>query len=128
MSAGTRHETRDIDLRAVLVAGAGLLGLTVAAVVVVWLLFGQLARRAATGAAPQYPLAAGQEQRLPPAPRLQTDPRGDLQRLRETEDRLLQTYGWMDKSAGVVRIPIDRAMQLTLERGLPARPEGAPKP
>ena len=35
---------------------------------------------------------------------------------------MLDSYGWVDKNAGVVRIPIDEAMKLTLERGLPARP------
>jgi len=57
----------------------------------------------------------------PPEPRLQTNPRGDLRALRDQEDELLNGYSWADKSAGVVRIPIERAMQLTLERGLPAR-------
>ena len=36
---------------------------------------------------------------------------------------MLGSYGWVDKNAGVVRIPIDAAMKLTLERGLPARTE-----
>jgi hypothetical protein len=37
---------------------------------------------------------------------------------------LLEGYGWVDRSAGTVRLPIERAMQLLLERGLPTRPEG----
>ena len=45
--------------------------------------------------------------------------------LRAHEDELLDTYGWVDKNAGVVRIPIDEAMKLTLQRGLPAR-QGEP--
>jgi len=36
---------------------------------------------------------------------------------------VLSTYGWTDKNAGVVRIPIDRAMELQLERGFPTRKE-----
>jgi hypothetical protein len=59
--------------------------------------------------------------RLPPEPRLQTEPREDLRNLRESEERTLTTYGWVDRNAGVVRIPIDRAMTLTVERGLPSR-------
>lgn len=76
-----------------------------------------------TNNAREYPLAAEQEQRLPPEPRLQTNPRGDLRELRDQETDLLTKYRWVDKNAGVVRIPIDRAMQLTLERGLPTRPQ-----
>jgi hypothetical protein len=71
----------------------------------------------------EYPLAAESLRRLPPEPRLQTDPRDDLEHLRETEDRVLESYGWVDRDAGVVRIPIDQAMRLAVERGLPARPE-----
>ena len=60
---------------------------------------------------------------MPPEPRLQTNPREDLRELRAKEDELLGSYGWVDKNAGVVRIPIEDAMKLTVERGLPARTE-----
>ena len=71
----------------------------------------------------EYPLASSQGDRLPPEPRLQTNPREDLRTLRAKEDELLGSYGWVDKNAGVVRIPIEDAMKLTVERGLPARQE-----
>ena len=88
----------------------------------IWLLFQYLLGAASRFASrPTYPLAAGQETRLPPEPRLQTDPRGDLRELRAHEDAVLSTYGWVDKAAGVVRIPIDEAMRITAQRGLPAR-------
>jgi hypothetical protein len=70
---------------------------------------------------PQYPLALAQEKRVPPEPRLQTDPRQDLADLRAKEDETLNSYGWVDRNAGVVHIPIDEAIKLTLARGLPAR-------
>lgn len=54
-------------------------------------------------------------------PHLQLDSTKDLQTFRESEDTELNTYGWLDRTAGVVRIPIDRAMELVLQRGLPAR-------
>jgi hypothetical protein len=44
-----------------------------------------------------------------------------LKALRATEDAVLTTYGWVDKSKGIVHIPIDRAMDLLLQRGLPTR-------
>jgi hypothetical protein len=40
---------------------------------------------------------------------------------RRQEDAVLSGYGWVDKNAGTVRIPIEEAMRLTVERGLPSR-------
>ncbi len=45
-----------------------------------------------------------------------------LRQLRATEDAALNTYGWVDRKNGKVHIPIERAMQLLLQRGLPIRP------
>jgi hypothetical protein len=64
-----------------------------------------------------YPLAQGQAQRLPPAPRLQQFPENEIYQFRMEEERLLQRYGWMNREAGIVHIPVDEAMRLTLERG-----------
>ena len=73
----------------------------------------------------RYPLAAAQGERLPPTPRLQQFPQNDLYQFRQDEERLLQRYGWMNRNSGIVHIPIEDAMRLTVERGLPARtPEG----
>lgn len=44
--------------------------------------------------------------------------------LRLREERILSTYGWTDETAGTVRIPIDRAVELLLKRGLPVRRGG----
>src|SRR5947207_2842737 len=52
-------------------------------------------------------------------PRLQISPSEDLKALRAHEEQELMTYGWVNRTAGVVHIPIDRAMELLLERGLP---------
>lgn len=58
---------------------------------------------------------------VPPAPRLQVDAPADLAAMRAQEDRILGSYGWVDRSAGKVRIPIDRAMDLVAQRGFPVR-------
>lgn len=63
---------------------------------------------------------------LPPSPRLQITAVPDLARVREDEAKLLSSYGWVEKDKGVVHIPVDRAMDLILEHGLPAgKPEAA---
>jgi hypothetical protein len=113
-------EQRDVNVGAVFGFAIGLAVVSVAVCVVVWLLFGYFAHRDAGGAR-QYPLSASQDSRLPPEPRLQVHPREDLRELRAQEDALLHSYQWVDKSAGVVRIPIEQAMRLTIERGLPTR-------
>jgi hypothetical protein len=56
-----------------------------------------------------------------PEPNLQVQPRADLQSFRAREEAELNSYGWINKTAGVVRIPVSRAMDLLAERGLPVR-------
>lgn len=74
-------------------------------------------------ASPAYPLAVGRSQE-PPTPRLQTQPFKDVYQLKAAERTVLHSYGWIDKANGIAHIPIERAMQLTIERGLPARQGG----
>jgi hypothetical protein len=76
----------------------------------------------------QYPLAAAQEQRLPPTPRLQQFPRNEFYQFRLDENALLGEYGWMNKGEGIVHIPIAEAMRLTVERGLPSRAQDPAQP
>jgi hypothetical protein len=60
-----------------------------------------------------------------PQPRLEENERTQLRSFIEDQDRKLATYDWVDKDRGTVRIPIDRAMELIVQRGLPVHPEGA---
>jgi len=63
-----------------------------------------------------------------PQPRLESDERQEINDFRMQEEKTLHSYGWVDQSAGVVHIPIDRAMQLLAQRGLPARPQAGTTP
>lgn len=58
---------------------------------------------------------------LPPRPRLQVEPRADLHAYCVQQLATLNSYGWEDQHNGVVRIPVDRAMDLIMQQGLPAR-------
>ena len=116
-----RHEESDVDIRAIFGFGAGMVAVGIVLALAVFVLFRYFNAREGAKVAPEYPLAVTDENRLPPEPRLQINPREDLQSLRANEDAILSGYGWVDKNAGIVRIPIDRAMTLTLQRGLPAR-------
>ena len=64
------------------------------------------------------------ERPLPPQPRLQAHPAADLKRYCEMEEQELTTYGWVDQHNGLVRIPVDRAVDMILQKGLPARAVG----
>jgi hypothetical protein len=62
---------------------------------------------------------------LAPAP---AQPSTGIAQERAHDDPILYSYGWIDKSAGVAHIPIQRAMDLVLQKGLPTRPAPAPTP
>jgi hypothetical protein len=90
---------------------------------VVWGLFRAMEYRTTRAEAQPAPLAVPMGERgLPPGPNLLTDEPGNLRTFRQREDAALTSYGWVDESTGVVRVPIDRAKALVLERGLPIRP------
>ena len=56
-------------------------------------------------------------------PRLQVNAPSELRTMREAEDRMLNSYGWVDPQSETVRIPIERAMEILAQKGLPAREE-----
>jgi hypothetical protein len=108
-----------------------LLWLAISAVVIhvgLGMIYAMLIDRALETGEQRYPLAATQGERLPPTPRLQQFPRNELYDFRRGEQEFLDGYGWMNKEAGIVHIPIEEAMRLTVERGLPARTPAAGDP
>lgn len=117
--AARGHEKRDADARAALGLGLLAVGLSVVALLAMWSLFHFLVEREASRDVPPSPLA---ETRAPfIGPRLQVSPPDDVAEMRANEEQILSSYGWADRDAGTVRIPIERAMDLLVERGLPAR-------
>jgi hypothetical protein len=83
-------------------------------------IFWRMEASAVRSDAPPSPIAGKQEI---PEPRLETDRRADLARLRASEDERHSSYGWIDAQQRVVHIPIDRAIEILAERGL-SEPEG----
>jgi hypothetical protein len=62
-----------------------------------------------------------------PQPNLQIDDdRAQMTMLYTAQSAKLDTYGWVDRSNGIVRIPIKRAMDLIIQRGLPVQTNAAP--
>jgi hypothetical protein len=89
--------------------------------VCLWLQFQRTAGTRYRGlTAPTLAGPQSQPAKLLPEPRLETLPGASLARLRAEEDAELSTYGWIDRSNKIIRIPIERAMELIAQRGLPA--------
>jgi hypothetical protein len=55
---------------------------------------------------------------LPAEPRLQVDPAEDFVKFKQEQDQVLNSYGWVSRETGRVRIPVERAMDLVAERGV----------
>lgn len=116
-------------------------GLTIATIVIFWLMAGLLGvferggEKADLQSKPS-PMAA-ERQKLPPEPRLQLapgtveqaegkagpnlssdHPLEEIQRFKTEEEQKLSTYGWVDQKSGIARIPIEEAKKLVLKRGL----------
>jgi len=70
-------------------------------------------------------IAPGYPQGAFPNPKLEEDERGQLNGILMNEERTLYSYGWVDEKAGTVRIPIEHAMDLLVQRGLPVRSQGS---
>lgn len=109
-----RFESSDLSPRAVIATLATIFLLIVVALIVCRGLFVWTAHRLP---ADQHGVFG--RPRLPPEPRLQSNPREDLAAFRQRESERLSTYGWVDASAGLVHIPVNRAMDLIIRDGLP---------
>jgi len=117
---GNGYETSDADFRNVMLAAAGLFGLMLFGLLLSWgayELFYQY-----SGDPGAQPGTFTRPDVLPPGPVLQPDPHAGLLVLRDAEDSVLTTYGWVEQEAGIARVPIGRAMELLIEKGLPVRP------
>jgi hypothetical protein len=145
MSDETRHghaeegfERQDLTAQGVF---AFLISLAVGGVLVylvVWGLYAFMDARQRSRQPQQSPLVkqVGTETRIVspdeiakfPQPRLERNERIEINDFRWKEEQTLNTYGWVDEKAGAVRIPIDRAMQLLAQRGLPTNPKAGAAP
>ena len=125
-AAGSGHEHTDANVSMIIQFAVWL---TVSALVVhvlMWFTFAIFVDLRENRGPAEFPLAVEQGARLPAGPRLQAKPANEIYEFRVRETAELEGYGWIDRNAGTVRIPVAEAMRLTVERGLPARAmEGA---
>ena len=122
------HETSDISVRGIIwfvVTLAVIVAVIQVAIVGLFKVFDRIETRNDPFVTP---LAAPEA--FPPSmsePRLQTTPWLDLKEFRTAEDEYLDSYGWVDQKSGVAHLPIEKAKELLLQRGLPTR-AGQPDP
>ena len=113
-----RYEHSDLQTHRVIVVGFSILGamwLSAFALFLYYRYAQMHVPEARTTAAPLSP----PQNALPPEPRLQASPRRDYQAQVSYENAQLSRYSWIDKQSGTVAIPIERAMQLIAQRGIP---------
>ena len=124
-----RFEHSDVDASALLKYGFWLVVTTAVVVVLLWRLYFVFVAREAARQPPPPVMKIDPEAMSVPLPNLQTLPNLDLTAFRAREESVLHSYGWVDKEAGLVRIPIEEAMRLLAERGLtPAAAPASPEP
>lgn len=109
------HEGRDVRFTPVLIGIAAVTALVLVSVGAMVGLFDALVAHQSRQSPPANPLASSVP-RVPPEPRLQTLPIADLEELRAAEAKRLQGYAWVDRDKGLVRIPIERAMEILVSR------------
>jgi hypothetical protein len=119
------YQKRDVNYRAVTIFGVALALTLIVVSFGMRALFGYYAKAQPLGP-PPTPFNTGRA--LPPEPRLQVEPKQDLVLTTQEQDKLLDSYGWADQATGKVRIPIDRAMDLVLQHGLPVRQQQSGSP
>lgn len=116
------HETRDISVR---VVAWFAIGLVISALVIFPVVVGLDRLFEWQHPSPDAPSRiALHPHMIAPPPRLQANPAIDLAQYEAAQEAKLNSYGWVDKSAGIIRIPIERAMDLIAQRGLPTRGPG----
>jgi hypothetical protein len=118
------HEEADINIRTVLMFAGGLAVIVLISALLMGLLFRVFSSQAAANDPQVSPLALPSGQ-SPPAPNLLTDEPAVLRKFEAEEAKQLGGYGWVDQQAGVVRLPIEEAKKLIVQRGLPVRATGA---
>ena len=122
-----RHERTDADVWALSKFAIALLLLCIASLVLVFALFRYFEGKYG-GVLPRATQSLALDaRRLPPAPQLEVTETQDLAAQRAAEREILSSYGWVDREHGIVRIPIDQAIDLLAAGHLPARQTEQPE-
>jgi hypothetical protein len=134
-NAGVMHESSDANVRAIYTFGVWLVLLGALCALATWgglRAMNAWADHQDKARMAENPMVPEARMKMPteaaahefPTPQLQVNDTAEMNQELAEETGKLTHYQWVDQSQGIVRIPIDKAMQLLLQRGLPARPAG----
>lgn len=121
IARGPGYEVRDANIRGLIQFGFWMAVVLAVTLFAMKLTFNFLQKVEPLGATASPLVHVGQRE-LPPSPRLQVQPHQELVDYCAAQQEAVSSYGWVSRESGVAHIPIDRAMDLVLARGLPARP------
>ncbi len=129
-AASPAYEIRDANARGVFTFLV-ILGIVLVVVALAcWGMFRYFSTHAVNRSASDSPFADTRQ--LPLGPQLQVNPREDWLKYREEQEKSLETYEWVNRTAGTVRVPIEDAMELLVKKGVPVQSESQaaapPKP
>ena len=122
----TGHELSDLSPKNIAIFGVSLVGMILIVLWVCYELFQHYSTVSMKTEVPPSPLSYTREPT--PEPHLLVVPGQELKTMRASEDSILNSYAWVDREKGVVRIPIQRAIDILAQRGLPSRPQSNEKP
>ncbi len=111
------YETRDVNIRGILWLAIATAGGAALVHLGLYFLVESYAAQFRQSDPQKSPLAAQRDR--PPGPRLQDTPLADFEDYQSQQERLTDSYGWVDRKQGVVRIPVEQAMELYLQRRAP---------
>lgn len=113
------HEVGEISIKPLVNFLIGLVVLSAASLAASYAVFLFLANYKSRTVEKPTPMQVLQQGQKPPLPRLQVNPLKDWLDFKAEQDSVLTTYGWVDKEHGVVRLPVDRALEIMAERPWP---------
>jgi hypothetical protein len=114
-------ERKDINIIQISGFGIGLLIAFMVTVFAMYALFAWFAKQEDKVNPPNPPSMMSEKQEMAPEPRLQPEPLKDIKEMRDNETMLIDSYGWVDQAKGTVHIPIDQAIDMVAQKGLPVK-------
>lgn len=118
INSDVKYESADASAKWLGAIGAAIVVAAIILPFLLWGLYGHLEQTAAKGA----PIPEAESRKRfdqPNAPRLEPQPVENYQKFRQTENEKLNGYGWIDEQKGIVHIPIEQAMKVLANKGLP---------
>lgn len=118
-AAGPETFDTEISVRQTVMTMVWVTGIALVSALLMWLMMLLFGKIEAAAAKPPTPIQAANRQAPPPEPRLESSPYATFDEVRAEESQQLEDPAWIDREQGVVRLPIEEAIGILAERGLP---------